>query len=318
MQPGFLSVLSDRDPDIAEPPEGATSSGRRLVLARWLASADHPLTARVMANRLWQYHFGRGIVTSPNNFGLQGDAPTHPELLDWLASQLVAGGWRLKPLHKLIMMSSTYRMSSQGAPQGLARDPTNRLFWRFNMRRLSAEEVRDSILAVNGSLNPKMFGPGIYPIIPPEVLAGQSRPGSGWGTSTPEDRARRSVYIHVKRSLLTPLLSGFDYPDPDTTCPVRFSTTQPTQALAMLNSDFVDREATVFARYVQERVGDDIRDQATFALQRVLQRKPTDVEVQRGVQFIRRMMNQHQQDAGSALTKFCLLALNLNEFVYLD
>ena len=150
------------------------------------------------------------------------------------------------------------------------------------------------------------------------MLAGQSRPGSGWGTSTPEERARRSVYIHVKRSLLTPLLSGFDYPDPDTTCPVRFSTTQPTQALAMLNSDFVDREATAFAGYVQQRVGDDIRDQATFVLERVFQRKPTDAEVQRGVQFMQRMMNQHRQDANSALTKFCLLALNLNEFVYLD
>jgi hypothetical protein len=318
VQPGFLSVLSDDDPLLPQPDSGGQSSGRRLVFARWVANANNPLTARVMANRLWQYHFGRGIVTSPNNFGLQGDAPTHPELLDWLAGQLIDNQWRLKSLHKLIMMSNAYQMSARATEEGLTKDPENRLIWRFNMRRLSAEEARDSILAVNGSLNPEMFGPGIYPIIPKEVLAGQSRPGSGWGQSSPDQRARRSIYIHVKRSLLTPLLASFDFPDPDATCPVRFSTTQPTQALAMLNSDFLGREAEVFAQFVQENSGNDPRDQVTLALQRVLQRSPTDAEVQRAVEFIHRMTSQHNQDAKSALTKFCLLALNLNEFVYID
>jgi hypothetical protein len=318
VQPGFLSVLSGQDPLIPASAEGATTSGRRSVFARWLASPDHPLTARVMANRVWQYHFGRGIVASPNNFGLQGEAPTHPELLDYLARMLIQNGWRVKPLHKAIMLSSTYQMSAHATDDGLAKDPMNTLWWRFNMRRLSAEEIRDSILAVNGSLNPKMFGPGIYPIVPEEVLAGQSRPGSGWGTSSAEERDRRSVYIHVKRSLLTPLLASFDYPDPDATCPVRFATTQPTQALAMLNSDFVGREAEVFANYVRDSVGDDIQDQAVFALERVLQRVPTDDEVERAVQFIDRMMSQYNQDAENALAKFCLLALNVNEFVYVD
>lgn len=318
VQPGFLTVLSDDDPVMPKPASGAQSSSRRLVFARWVANANNPLTARVMANRLWQYHFGRGIVTSPNNFGLQGDAPSHPELLDWLAGQLIDNQWRLKSLHKTMMMSNAYQMSARTTQEGLAKDPENKLVWRFNMRRLSAEEVRDSILAVNGSLNPELFGPGIYPIIPKEVLAGQSRPGSGWGQSSPDQRARRSIYIHVKRSLLTPLLGSFDFPDPDATCPVRFSTTQPTQALAMLNSDFLGREAEVFAQFVQEEAGNDPRDQVTVALQRVLQRSPTDAEVQRALGFIHRMTSQHNQDAKSALTKFCLLALNLNEFVYID
>ena len=196
-----------------------------------------------MANRVWQYHFGRGIVPSPNNFGLQGDAPTHPELLDWLASQLIDDQWRLKGLHKLIMMSNAYQMS-RAREAGLAKDPENKLLWRFKMRRLSAEEVRDSILAVNGSLNSEMFGPGIYPDHSRGSLGRPIASGQRLGRiSRRIRRARRSVYIHVKRSLLTPILASFDLPDPDATCPVRFATTQPTQALGMLNSDILGREA---------------------------------------------------------------------------
>ena len=149
VEPGFLTVLGDADPgdpDAAARREDAPAGAR--VLADWIASPDNPLTARVMANRVWQYHFGRGIVRSPSNFGTQGDRPTHPELLDWLASELVASGWRLKPLHRLIMTSNAYRMSSRPNPEALAKDPTNDLFWRFDMRRLTAEEIRDSILAV--------------------------------------------------------------------------------------------------------------------------------------------------------------------------
>src|SRR5262249_9048782 len=153
---------------------GARTSGRRRVLADWIASPENPLTARVMANRVWQYHFGRGIVRSASNFGLHGDRPTHPELLDWLAAEFVPRGWRLKALHRLILTSNAYRMSSHGDAAKLAADPANDLFWRFDMRRLAAEEIRDSILAVSGSLNLKMFGPGVYVDIPAEVLAGQS------------------------------------------------------------------------------------------------------------------------------------------------
>ena len=185
-----------------------TGPGKRRALADWLTDRRNPRTARVMANRLWQYHFGRGIVPTPNDFGKLGEPATHPELLDWLAAELMEGGWRLKPMHRLIVLSSAYRMSSR-ATRELAADPANRWFWRFPMRRLTAEEVRDSILAVSGELNLKAGGPSIYPPIPREVLAGQSMPGQGWATSPPDEAARRSVYVHVKRSL-----SGADPGDP--------------------------------------------------------------------------------------------------------
>ena len=199
-----------------------------------------------MVNRVWHYHFGRGIVRSTSDFGFHGIRPTHPELLDWLASEFVAGGWRLKRLHKLIMLSSTYQMSSQ-ASAGLASDPLNDLLWRFDMRRLSAEEIRDSILAVNDCLNRgRMFGPSIYVAIPREVMAGQSMPGAGWGRSPPTESVRRSIYIHAKRSLAVPMIANFDGPDSDISCPARFVTTQPTQALGMLNSSLINEEASLF------------------------------------------------------------------------
>ncbi|MCG8584338.1 MAG: PSD1 and planctomycete cytochrome C domain-containing protein, partial [Pirellulales bacterium] len=156
VQPGFPQVLGFEDPVFPEPAPGAKSSGRRLVLAKWITSEENPLTARVLANRLWQHHFGRGIVRSTNNFGFNGDAPTHPELLDWLAAELVQRGWRLKTMHKLLMMSATYQMSSKADPAALAKDPQNNAFWRFNMRRLTAEEIRDTVLATNGRLNLKV------------------------------------------------------------------------------------------------------------------------------------------------------------------
>ena len=266
VDPGFPSVLSPPEPQLNPPKPGQKTSNRRRALAEWLASDTNPLTARVMVNRIWQYHFGRGIVRTPNEFGFGGRLPTHPQLLDWLASEFMSGGWKLKRLHKLIMLSSTYRMSSKKNDRAYAKDPTNDLFWRFNMRRLTAEEIRDTILAVNGALNrKKMFGPSIYTIIPREVLAGQSRPGAGWGRSSKEDRNRRSIYIHTKRSLLTPMLFAFDVADPTLPAPVRFSTTQPTQALGMLNSEFIHREATVFADNLEKSAGKTPRERVETA-----------------------------------------------------
>ncbi|HEU5116412.1 MAG TPA: DUF1553 domain-containing protein, partial [Isosphaeraceae bacterium] len=247
VEPAFLEVLGGSPPEIPTPAPDSKTSGRRTVLADWIVSNDNPLTARVLVNRLWQHHFGRGIVRSPNNFGTQGDAPTHPELLDWLATELITQGWHLKPLHRIIMTSNAYRMSSEGRAEALEADPTNDLFWRFDMRRLTAEELRDSILAVSGELNLKMFGPGIYPKMPAAVLATQSQPGKGWGDSSPAERCRRSVYVHVKRSLLLPVLEGFDLPETDRSSPSRFSTTQPTQALALLNSEFIQEQARLLA-----------------------------------------------------------------------
>jgi mono/diheme cytochrome c family protein len=319
VEPGFPSVLATRAAVLPAPAAGARTSGRRRVLAEWLASPDNPLTARVMANRLWQHHFGRGIVRSANDFGYRGTPPTHPELLDWLATEFVARGWSVKAMHRLIVTSSAYRVSSRPEPAALARDPDNDLFGRRDLRRLSAEEVRDAILAVCGNLNAThMGGPGVYPRLSAEVFAGQSRPGDGWGRSPPEEQARRSVYVHVKRSLLLPLLAAFDAADTDFSCPVRFTTTVPTQALGMLNGDFVNEQAGVLAADLRRRAGDDPAAQVRLALRRVAQREPSAGEVGRGVALLARLRDRHGLTPDEALRDFCLLALNLNEFVYLD
>jgi hypothetical protein len=319
VHPSFPSVLSPPEPEIAPLAEGAVSSGRRTALAKWMTSPTNPLTSRVIVNRIWQYHFGRGIVRTSSDFGFQGSKPTHPELLDWMAARLVEDGWSMKAMHRLIMNSAAYQMSSTGREDALAKDATNDNFWRFDMRRLSAEEVRDSILWANGTLNAdRMFGPSIYTKIPDEVKAGQSQPGSGWGNSSPEDEARRSVYIHVKRSLLDPILESFDMADTDQTCPVRFATTQPTQALGLLNSEFILKQATVFAEMLIEDHPDFLDSQIRTALQRVMQRPPTDAEVARGLQLIGTLQDENKMTIEQARKYFCLVALNLNEFVYLD
>jgi mono/diheme cytochrome c family protein len=324
VEPGFPSVLgaSSAQASIPPPKEGACSSGRRRVLADWIASTDNPLTARVMANRLFHYHFNRGIVRSTSDFGYGGTPPTHPELLDWLASELIANDWRLKPLHKLLVMSRAYQTSSVPTPEAAEQDADNDLLSHFELRRLEAEEIRDSILAVSGNLNLKMFGQSIYPTIAREVLAGQSRPGQGWEYSPPEEQARRSVYIHIKRSLTVPLLAVFDANDVDSSCPVRYATTQPTQSLTMLNSEFLASQAAILARDLEREVSAEPGESdATFvaaALARVTQRDPTAVEVERGVAFMERMRDEHGLTRELAATKFCLMAMNLNEFLYID
>ncbi|MEC7567259.1 MAG: PSD1 and planctomycete cytochrome C domain-containing protein [Planctomycetota bacterium] len=316
VQPGFPSVLSPPDPDI-HPSVHGKSSGRRTALAQWITSKQNPLTARVMANRLWQHHFGNGIIATSNNFGAGGLAPSHPELLDYLANELMDGDWKLKRMHKLIMLSATYQMSSQTSKIGEAKDPTNQWMWRFNPRRLSSEELRDSILAANQSLNLEMGGPSFYPIIAPEVLHGQSRPGAGWGSSSEEQRARRAVYIFVKRSLVLPLMADFDFADVDSSCPVRFTTTQPTQSLNLLNSDFTNRQAAIFAEFLGKQSPDNLAGQVRYALQQVTQRRATDEEVARGVELIDQLIQMGVTEA-DALRYFCLVSYNLNEFLYVD
>jgi hypothetical protein len=319
VQPGFPSVLGVPDPKLAPGPfsEGKTT-GRRTILADWIASKTNPLTARVMVNRLWQYHFGRGIVPTPNDFGKLGQMPTHPELLDWLATEFVANNWDIKAMHKLLMLSSAYQMTSTDDTAALAKDPQNDLFWRFNMRRLTAEEIRDSVLAANGTLNLAMGGPGIYPAMPPEVLATSSRPKEVWGLSTPEQAARRSVYIKVKRSLLFPVLATYDFADTDTSTAVRFTTTVPTQALTMLNSTFANDQAELFARKLEQKTGTDVQRAVTMALTAVTQRAPATEDVARGVAFVGELQSKDHLTPHNALTAFCLLSFNLNEFVYLD
>lgn len=318
VEPRFPSVLTDTVPVMHVPTNGA-STGRRRALADWMVSSDNPLTARVMVNRLWQWHFGRGIVKSTSNFGLQGDAPTHPELLDWLAAELMEKNWDLRHIHRLILSSNTYRMSSRGQTAALEKDPLNDLMWRVDMRRLRAEELRDTILATNGTLNlDSMFGPSIYPKIEAEVLAGQSRPGAGWENSSPEDKARRSIYVHIKRSLTVPLLAAFDVADSDSPCPVRFATTQPTQALSMLNSVFLNEQAAIFANKVSEQSGPEAAKFVAGVLQQTLQRTPTAPEIDRGVKLIADLQQEHRLSDADARKYYCLMALNLNEFIYLD
>ena len=320
--PSFPRILRAPAPEIPPPADGARSSGRRTALARWIVSPENPLSARVLANRVWQYHFGRGIVRSASNFGLMGDPPTHPELLDWLAAELVDGGWRLKSLHRTIMLSRAYRASSAANSEALAVDPLNDALWRFDMRRLTAEEIRDSVHVASAAFNPKMEGPGVTVDIPKEILAGQSQPGSGWGKVSEEEQARRSVYIKVKRSLLTPILADFDMADTDSACPVRFVTTQPTQALGMMNGEFLQKQAKVLAARVKREAGgrdaNEVAAEIRRAYQVTLVRDASADEVARGMALIDTLEETDGVGPGRALELFCLMLLNTNEFAYLD
>ena len=245
--------------------------------------------------------------------------PTHPELLDYLASEFVRE--RLAPETAPQADFDVQHLPDvvEGGPKAaLAKDPENDLLWRFDMQRLSAEEVRDSVLAVSGNLNLKMFGPSILVKLPPEVLAGQSVPGAGWGESSPEEQARRSVYIKSKRSLAVPILASFDAPESDATCPVRFATTQPTQALGMMNSVFLEDQSKLFAATILRKAGTDPTAQVRFALWQVFQRAPTEREITRGVRLISDLKQKDSKTSGEALADFCLVVLNLNEFLYLD
>lgn len=318
VSPGFPAVLSPPEPVIVPPASHINSTGRRTALARWITARENPLTARVMVNRIWHHHFGQGIVRSTNDFGFQGTPPTHPRLLDWLASEFVEVGWRWKPIHKTILLSSTYRMSSQGTADSHLKDEANNWLSRFRLRRLLAEEVRDSVLSVNHSLDLTMYGPSIYPTLSPEVLHGQSQPGANWLTSPLAQQNRRSLYIHVKRSLPVPMMASFDMPESDKSCPVRFVTTQPTQALGMLNGDFTNRQSEVFADDARRLAGSDTAKQIELILSRTCQRRPSESEIQRGVGLMHWLENQQNVSAENALRYFCLLALNLNEFIYLD
>jgi hypothetical protein len=292
--------------------------GRRRSFADWLTERQNPRTARVAANRLWQYHFGRGIVPTPNEFGGLGESPTHPELLDWLAAELINQGWHWKPMHRMIVLSNAYRMSSRGRAPELSRDPANRWFWRFPMRRLTAEEVRDSILAVAGSLNKKAGGPPVYPPIPPEVLAGQSVPGKGWPVSSPRESTRRSVYVHVKRSLLVPILATHDAADTDLSCPVRYTTTVPTQALGLLNGSFANEQAACFAERLRHEAPGGEESQVRLALRLTIGRVPDDAEVRKDVGFLKSIRSGGGLDHAEVLRQYCLLILNTNGFLYLD
>jgi hypothetical protein len=325
--PGFPAVIAAKRSD--QPKPTARSTGRRLWLARWLSSPENPLVARVMANRVWQFHFGRGIVASANDLGVMGDEPTHPELLDWLASELISGGWRLKPLHRMIVLSETYQRSSQFQAQTAKVDPDNAMVWRHRGRRLEAEVVRDSILAVSGRLNSKLTGPGFYPTLPAAVLAGQSVPGQGWGKSDGREQARRSIYIFAKRSLGVPEIELLDAPDSTSSCEQRIVSTTGPQALAFLNGAFIHEEARQFASRLVAEAGARRQDQIERAFSLALSRPPRPEEARAALEFLETQERQIKRDAAeaksgrghadarrAALEAFCLVILNTNEFVY--
>jgi hypothetical protein len=304
VQPGFPVVLTSGQPVPATIVPVPNSSGRRLALAKWVVSPGNPLAARVIVNRLWQHHFGRGLVATPSDFGTRGRVPTHPELLDWLASELVSGGWTLKRLHRLMLLSETYQQSTLASPRAVASDPENHLLGRMNRLRLEGEPVRDTLLAVSGRLNPKRGGPGV-------VLPGASQAAGGSRalpvTADAAEYARRSIYLFARRNLRNPFLETFDLPDSNLSCPKRERSTTAPQALALLNAD----EALAAARGMSakleiEHPSPSARVEAAYRL--ALGRPPSADERERALEFLRE----------SPLSELCRALFNLNEFVYLD
>lgn len=318
VQPGFPAIWGNEAAVIAPPAPDAKSSNRRLALAQWITRDDNPRTARVMVNRIWEHHFGRGLCPTPNDFGYLGTAATHPELLDWLATEFVAKGWSMKAMHRLILNSKAYRMSIASEPKAAAADPANDLFWRFNPRRLTAEELRDSMLASTGELNLEMEGPSVYIPLPDEVLATSSTKGGKWGSSPPDQANRRSVYVKIKRSLQPPQFTDFDMADTDNSCPVRFTTTVPTQALAMMNSEFVHNEADALAKRLEREIPGDLHAQIKRAFELVLSRDPDESEVVLSLGFINKLKTESQLAPDVALQRFCVAVFSFNEFFYLD
>lgn len=314
VSPGVPRVLGGTD--FSPAPMHDESSGLRGEFAEWLVEDENRVTWRVAANRLWQHLFGRGLVRSSDDFGSLGSRPTHPELLDWLAREFVRRDASRREMARLVLESSTYRMSTRFDEKAYLADPLNDLFWRRDLRRLSAEELRDSILAVTGYINPELGGPGVYPPLPRAVLETASRPDQAWGRADDAQAGRRSLYVFLKRSLRHPFLEGFDQPDTDRPCSVRFATTVPTQSLMMMNSEFIDRQASLFAdRLRAERPGD--RDaQLSRGLELVLCRPPSTAEVADLGRMIEELRAEDGLDDREAFEAACVLLLNLNEFLH--
>jgi hypothetical protein len=325
VEPGFPTVLTNgTSPPVAHPPaDGRLSSGRRRALAEWIASADNPLTARVMVNRIWYWHFGQGIVPTPGNFGKMGMPPSNPQLLDWLATEFVRQGWSIKRMHRLIMNSETYKMASDFYNAVNAqKDPTNVHLWRFPLRRLEAEAIRDVILSASGQLNPEAGGEPFFPAIPKSVREGY-RQGTWVLTKEEPSTWRRSVYSYWKRGLKYPMFEVHDQPDLNVTCEKRNTTTVPTQALTMLNNEFVLIQAGRLAERVMREAGSDSTKQIRVLHRVALSREPSEKEIASFQAFLKRQRDFHaarSEEAAelAALTDFAHVMLNANEFVYVN
>jgi hypothetical protein len=324
--PGVPAVLVAAQPPF--PPAGPYTSLRRLTLARWIASPDNPLTARVLVNRVWQYHFGEGLVRTPSDFGVMGEPPTHPELLDWLADEFVRSGWSLKKLHRLILTSNTYRMAKTWNPEYGTKDPEDRLLWRFPYRRLEVEAIRDSMLAASGQLNGKMFGPGMYPQVPKEAIESSSDPDKIWKPFNEREASRRTVYTFIKRSMVVPMLEALDLCDTARSSARRLVTTVAPQALSLFNGEFVNRQAQHLADRLRREAGEDPDKQIDLAYRLALCRPPRATERAALVQFLEQEAGKSADGTGQvpdasearhqALQQLCRVILNLNEFVYPD
>jgi hypothetical protein len=315
--PGVLTVLSGKPFSWSAPAKDAKSSGRRTAFAEWLTQPDHPLTARVWVNRMWLHHFGEGLVSTPDNFGHSGSAPSHPELLDWLACEFASpakpqAAWSVKHIHRLMLTSRTYRQSS-GIPDNTAltrsADPEDRLLWRQRMRRLEAEPLRDAVLAVAGNLNPQAYGPPV----------GMVRQGNG-EVVVPDNAEghRRSIYLQVRRSQPLTLLQIFDQPVMETNCTRRGVSTVASQALTLLNSDFLIRQAEVFAARVQRKDPDDAVGRAIYL---AFGRPAKTTEKTKFATFLTEQTARYGNTADAAskaLADLCQMLLSSNEFAYVD
>jgi len=302
-------LLPDGTPEL---PESATKP--RLELAKWITAPDNPLTARVMVNRIWHYHFGRGIVSTPNDFGRMGSRPSHPELLDWLANEFVSSGWSIKHIHRLILNSNTWMQSSAlPADDGLRKlalekDPENRFLWRANRRRLEAEAIRDSILMFSGRLNLKEGGPSVMVPIEKELVNALYKPSQWVVTPDETEHRRRSIYLMNKRNLRLPFLEVFDQPDSLVSCPRRESSTHPPQALELLNGSLTNTEAEHFAARLEKEAGPDLRRQVDLAFRIVSGRPPNARQLRESVEFLKSRPRR----------EFALAMFNLNAFLYVN
>jgi len=307
MSPGFLTVATNGDPPTFIPRPDGRTSGRRLALAEWIASRDNPLTARVIVNRIWHHHLGRGIVRTLDNLGVMGDAPTHPELLDWLAVEFMDRGWSIKEMHRLLMTSEAYRMTaSYDDDASSAADPENQLLWRYRPQRLEAEVLRDSIMATSEALDLTLSGPPVFPFIPERILASQK---NGVWDNQPDGPAvwRRSAYVYRRRALSYPFFETFDLPDQNQTAGARNVSSVATQALTLLNNESVLRQAELFAERLAASAPGDLARQVDLAYRIALTRSPRPEEAE----VARALVTDQSLEA---LTH---ILFNLNEFRYM-
>ncbi len=306
MKPGFITVATYGNPPTEIPPADGKTSGRRRALAEWLASRENPLTARVIVNRVWHHHFGRGIVATLDNFGKMGEAPTHPELLDWLAVEFMNRGWSIKQLHKMIMTSEAYQMASAyTVAEDMEKDSQNLYLWRFRPQRLDAEIVRDSILTASGAINLEVGGKPIRPPLPETLV--KSTIYNVWKNQDDGSGVwRRSIYVYRKRGMAFPMFEVFDTPDPNFSAGRRTVSTVPTQALTLMNNDFVLKQAQIFADRVKKEAGDDPVKQIQLAFRIALTRSPDDSELAMATD----LLGTH------SLVDLAHVLLNLSEFLY--